>query len=74
VGAGAFSLPLVVHAKQAGRVGIHLGGPLQILFGILGGRWTWNPDFKQFIKDTWIRPSEEETPKTAGLIEGGCYW
>lgn len=74
VGAGAFSLPLTVHAKQAGRVGIHLGGPLQILFGILGGRWTWNPDFKRFIKDTWIRPSEEETPKTAGLIEGGCYW
>ncbi len=74
VGAGAFSLPLVVHAKQAGKVAIHLGGPLQILFGILGGRWSWNPDFKRFIKDTWIKPSEEETPKTAGLIEGGCYW
>jgi hypothetical protein len=74
IGAGAFSLPLVVHAKNAGRIGIHLGGPLQILFGILGGRWTWNPDFKRFIKDTWVRPSEEETPKSAGLVEGACYW
>lgn len=74
VGAGAFSLPLVVHAKQAGRIGIHLGGPLQVLFGILGGRWTWNPDFKRFIKSTWVRPSENETPKTAGLVESGCYW
>jgi hypothetical protein len=74
IGAGAFSLPLVVHAKNAGRIGIHLGGPLQILFGILGGRWTWNPDFKPFIKSTWVRPSEDETPKTASLVESGCYW
>jgi hypothetical protein len=74
VGAGAFSLPLVAHAKSAGKIGIHLGGPLQVLFGILGSRWTWNPDFKRFIKKTWVKPSEEETPKTASLVESGCYW
>ena len=36
VGGGAFSLPLVVAAKQMGKIGIHLGGSIQILFGIRG--------------------------------------
>ena len=39
IGAGAFSIPLAAHAKMRGKVGIHLGGSLQILFGIYGSRW-----------------------------------
>jgi hypothetical protein len=34
VGAGAWSLPLVAHAKSLGKWAIHLGGAAQILFGI----------------------------------------
>jgi hypothetical protein len=76
IGAGAFSLPLAVHAKLKGKVGIHLGGPTQTLFGINGKRWIANEDFKQrnFVKDSWKFPSPEETPKAAVKIEGGCYW
>ena len=50
IGAGAFSLPLVAHAKRRGKVGIHMGGSLQILFGILGKRWREDKDFEGFIK------------------------
>jgi hypothetical protein len=62
IGAGAFSLPLAVHAKSRGKVGVHLGGPLQILFGIIGARWENRPDFKPFFNENWCRPSAEETP------------
>ena len=76
LGAGAFSLPLAVHAKSKGKVGIHLGGPTQTLFGISGKRWLQNQDFKlrHFIKGSWKVPSPEETPQAAAKIEGGCYW
>jgi hypothetical protein len=76
IGAGAFSLPLAVHAKSRGKVAVHLGGPTQTLFGISGKRWLKNDDFKvnRFIKSSWKFPSAEETPETAVKIEGGCYW
>jgi hypothetical protein len=76
IGAGAFSLPLAAYAKSKGKVGVHLGGPTQTLFGISGKRWLKNEDFKihNFIKDSWKFPSPEETPQTAVKIEGGCYW
>ena len=74
VGAGAWSLPLVSHAKSLGACGIHLGGATQILFGIKGGRWDRMPHVSRFYNETWIRPTSEETPRDVGKIEGGCYW
>lgn len=74
VGAGAFSLALVTHAKRRGKVGIHLGGTLQVLFGVYGGRWKDNPEFEGLINKYWVRPSESETPTTVNRIENGCYW
>lgn len=74
VGAGAFSLPLVVHAHKKGAVGIHLGGQLQILFGVMGGRWETNDVLAKYINKYWIRPSGDEVPKQFKKMEGGCYW
>jgi hypothetical protein len=74
VGAGAWSIPLAVHAKSLGAWGIHLGGPTQILFGVLGGRWDANADICAFQNDAWARPSTEEKPNTFRKIENGCYW
>jgi len=73
VGAGAWSLPLVVHAKALGRKGIHLGGITQLLFGIRGGRYEasgiYDPD-----NQAWRRPLPEETPRKNRLMENGAYW
>jgi len=74
IGAGAWSVPLAVHAKRLGKIGIHLGGSLQILFGIKGFRWDEHDVISTFYNDEWVRPSKEETPERSKNVEGGCYW
>jgi hypothetical protein len=74
VGAGAYSLPLVVHARKLGRIGIHLGGATQILFGIKGLRWDRHPVISKFYNSSWCRPSKEETPQENFDPEVGGYW
>lgn len=39
IGAGAYGFPLAAHVKRQGKQGVHLGGALQLLFGIKGKRW-----------------------------------
>jgi hypothetical protein len=71
IGAGAWSLPLAAHAKKIGKKAIHLGGTLQLLFGIRGGRFdAWGFDYHQ----GWIRPLPEERPKNFQSMENGAYW
>jgi hypothetical protein len=70
VGAGAWSLPLVAHAKQIGKKGMHLGGALQLLFGIKGGRY----DSCGFYNEFWTRPLPNEVPSNFKMMEHGAYW
>lgn len=74
IGAGAWSLPLVVHAKNLDKIGIHLGGATQILFGIKGGRWDNHNIISTFYNDAWCRPSASETPLKYETVEQGHYW
>ena len=39
IGCGAYGFPLAAHVKHKGKQAIHLGGTLQLLFGIKGNRW-----------------------------------
>lgn len=84
IGCGAYGLHLAAHVKRAGRQAVHLGGALQLLFGIRGRRWE-DPaygadpgfpkyDYLQLFNDAWVRPGSSETTTHAGRIEGGCYW
>lgn len=84
IGCGAYGFPLAAHAKRMGRKAVHLGGALQLLFGIKGKRWE-NPDYgykelgrkdmySSLFNEYWIRPDEMYKPKSAKNIEGGCYW
>lgn len=74
IGTGASSLILASHAKKLGKIGIHLGGALQILFGIKGKRWEESNFLKNVYNKSWVRPSLDETPEKCNKIEGGCYW
>jgi hypothetical protein len=74
IGAGASSLPLVAHARKNGKKAVHLGGPLQLLFGIKGSRWDNGSIGSYFYNEHWIRPSGNELPEKYKNIEGGCYW
>ena len=75
VGAGAWGLPLAVHARRLGKIGIHGGGDTQLLFGIKGKRWDDNPAMsKKLYNEHWVRPSKSESPTNRKFIEDGCYW
>jgi hypothetical protein len=70
VGAGAWSLPLVAHAKRLGKMAMHLGGTLNLLFGIKGGRF----EDRGLYNEHWIRPVASERPANHKLLENGAYW
>jgi hypothetical protein len=74
VSAGSYSFPLAHHAKKMGKIGIHAGGGLQLFFGIMGKRWEKSDYLLKILNDYWIRPSKDETPDSASLVENGCYW
>lgn len=76
IGAGAYGLPLAAAVKDMGRQAVQLGGATQLLFGIRGRRWEVESpdDIAPLFNEYWVRPSSEETPAGAGLVEGGCYW
>jgi hypothetical protein len=83
IGCGAYGFPLAAYIKRQGKKAIHLGGVLQLLFGIWGRRWN-NPDtwvneaaiprgFYQSLKTNgWVSPSDEYMPDNP--LENGCYW
>lgn len=71
---GAYSLPLAVKFKQAGRSAIHMGGVCQMLFGIKGRRFEDEPGASDFFNEYWVYPSADETPKSASSIENSAYW
>lgn len=82
LGCGAYGFPLAAELKKAGRQAVHMGGILQILFGIMGKRWdgTRNggevniqKDIAKYYNENWIYPLEEK-PKEASKVEYGPYW
>ena len=74
VGCGAAGIPLAVHARRLGKVGIHTGGPTQLLFGVRGGRWDGRSEFRGFFNEHWVRPLPAETPQEASSVDHGGYW
>jgi len=74
IGAGALALPLCVHARKMGRIGIHTGGTTQVMFGIRGGRFDAVPEIVRLTNESWVRPAPDETPADASLVENGAYW
>jgi hypothetical protein len=77
VGAGAYGLFIGAHIKNLGKQAIHVGGALQLFFGIKGSRWT-NHESPEYIPDssrsTWIWPNGEEIPPSYMEVESGAYW
>lgn len=87
LGCGHFGFPLAAHIKRTGKKAVHLGGSIQLLFGIRGKRWE-DPNYQnklstdfapiinysKLMNEHWVRPRQDETPVLANKIEGGCYW
>lgn len=83
LGCGAYGFPLAAHVKRNGKQAVHIGGGLQLFFGIKGKRWEegdatqWGlpHDFykKLFNNENWVRPDEYVSSFTKA-VENGCYW
>ena len=71
IGCGAYGFPLAAHVKRRGKKAFHIGGSLQLLFGIKGKRWE---NEKRLGNEYWVFPGDDETPNAAYTVEGGCYW
>lgn len=76
LGCGAYGFPLASRIKNMGKIAIHCGGALQLLFGIKGKRWEIEqPQIGQMLFNPyWVRPNTEETIQNNEKIENGCYW
>jgi len=81
IGAGAYGFPLAAHVKRMGKKAIHLGGSLQLLFGIMGSRWQQGNYLNEvrvtcpdFFNKHWVFPSKDEIPINSQLVENSCYW
>ena len=85
IGCGAYGFPLAAHVKRTGKKAIHMGGVLQLFFGIKGNRWEdpmygvreWGLPEGYYLKlfnQWWIKPDESTKPKNAEQVEGACYW
>jgi len=72
ISCGSYGMPLGGLLKEAGKSCIHVGGCLQLLFGIKGKRWDTSIGPK-FYNQHWIK-SEENKPKNSDKIENSCYW
>lgn len=79
IGCGAYGFSLAAHVKRMGKKGFHIGGSLQLLFGIRGKRWentNYNPkyNFSKLINQHWVKPDDQDKPINADTVEGACYW
>lgn len=75
IGCGAYGFPLASYVKSKGKIGIHLGGVTQLLFGIKGKRWEEWPHYTALRKNNgeeWIYANE--IPESYKKVENGCYW
>lgn len=74
IGCGGLGLPLACRLRRHGKIVIVLGGAIQVLFGIKGKRWATHDVIGKFWTESWVWPSEQETPMGATLVEDACYW
>lgn len=85
IGAGAYGFPLAAHVKRNNKKAVHMGGALQLLFGIRGKRWEdpaygvqkWGIPYGLYanlMNEHWIRPNAHNKPEKAENVEGSCYW
>lgn len=77
IGCGAYGMPLGAFVKDTLRKqSIHIGGSLQLLFGIKGKRWEHKDyNYQQCLyNEYWVRPTEDLKPSNYKNVENGCYW
>jgi hypothetical protein len=73
--AAGLGIPLASLARQMGKVGLSLGGHLQVVFGVLGKRWRAREDWRErYVNEWWIdMPRQYHLPEQ-DVADCGAYW
>ncbi|MFN7983236.1 MAG: hypothetical protein U0Q11_15400 [Vicinamibacterales bacterium] len=75
IAAAALGIPLASTAKEDGKVGISLGGHLQVLFGVAGKRWRDSQEWSErYFNEWWIDMPEQYKPAHSQVCDAGSYW
>lgn len=74
IGCGGLGMIIASELKKRGKICIVMGGAIQVLFGIKGGRWKNHSFISKLWNEEWVYPSVEETPGAAWAVENSCYW
>jgi hypothetical protein len=75
IGCGAFGIPLGSFIKShMNKSSIHIGGAIQLLFGILGNRWINEEALLPYVNSYWTKPMSHEIPENHEQVENSCYW
>jgi hypothetical protein len=75
IGAAGLAIPIASHIKRTGRIGIDLGGVLQIVFGVYGKRWLkWDDWKKAYFNEHWVRVPAHYQPGHVDVCDAGAYW
>lgn len=84
IGCGAYGFPLAAHAKRTGHQAVHIGGSLQLMFGIKGKRWE-NPEYAirsglsrdgyiRFLNNpAWVKPEQYVTEELKNVDNSAPY-
>lgn len=76
IGASGLGMPIASYVKNLGKVGLSLGGHLQVLFGVQGKRWRDDLEWQsKYHNDAWIDMPEEFAPQGQNWVaDDGAYW
>jgi hypothetical protein len=75
IAAGGLGIPIASEVKRLGKVGLSLGGHLQVLFGVIGKRWREREDWSRaYVNPTWIDMPDPRAGWTAQGADNGAYW
>lgn len=78
IGAGGLAIPIASHIKSMGRVGLDLGGHLQIVFGVIGQKWRNLAEWREnYFNEWWIDMPAAYKPKEDACFEygqPGAFW
>lgn len=73
IAAGAYGMPLGAFVKDLGLKAIHMGGAMQLMFGIIGSRWEGTP-IERMFGPGWVRPLAVEVPPEHKKVDKSSYW
>lgn len=73
IAAGSLGSMIASSVKEQGKVGISLGGHLQVVFGVIGQRWRERTEWRRdYFNDAWIDMPDRYKPDPAETDEN--YW